>query len=834
MKRREKPIAALLALCLAVCGLALADGAAEDPVGTWYMESGRVPLGETLGYSIAAGLEDRLNELTRLVEDGTVLELRADGTLTMLRHGELLSGTWSREEQTVHAGEETCSFRLEDGRLSLDIAGLSCAFVRNGVSLNGDTAQARGNDMRLVGRWQVIAIRTPDSETRPGTDAGSGPVALEFTADGRMIRTEGTEGDSPKVTAVPCRVLSENLLLISGRTAVLYQLSGDRLSLDLRSGVHACRRIAPETEALTGVWVLRGRETGAGFQPAAESARDGAVLEIREDGTLAMFYSGIRIDGAWSAAEGLVRLSDGGLYPFRYDGEDGIRLMLSDGIRTVFTRTEDSLEEVFAPAKALQERLVGRWRVTTIVSVRGGEQRGRASLEAQGYDETVEFTDDGVMTVVYYANGEAASTARYAWRVGTTRTLVLDGSHPNAFSLEDGLLGLMEGEEWHYFLPWNESGTDAAANAPVGLWELVSIAGTDGSDSVDSETMRRMGYRELLEITADGRSVLSQYRNGEPVGEPTVSRYEIISPGVMVLDGSYVERFTLEGDTLTIHESRDVLVFVRVTEDAAAGEDPRTDGEAVPASAEAPGDEAQTAEETVEAGRSAAGDEPFDALAALSGQWRLDSIAMNDGDTLASLELSLIGYDELVEFTKEGAFTIIRYEGGAVAQQETHAFEANGANFLTLDNGVMLPWGFDDGRLVLIRADGRYFYRPADEEAAPGELLSDDALMGLWRLVGMRISVGENTTELDREAIKDLGMDIRAEFTADGRWNNISLDADGNETDREEMTYAITAPGVLLADNSFRVTYTLEGSTLTLRYPDGMELTFERAETAAE
>ena len=580
-----------------------------------------------------------------------------------------------------------------------------------------------------------------------------------------------------------------------------------------------------ETEALVGVWVASGAEAEGEILTWEDGEhRDSFVLELREDGTLSSAITGIRSTGTWSVEEGLLRLEDGTEFAFVSE-ENRLRVEVGDSLYIFLARTEDSFEEVLSGASDIQDALIGRWRLTMIESD-SGETRRRAALDAEGYDMTVEFTADGTMTMVTWLNGEEDMNVSFGYEVSNSDLLMLDGDYPVRFSLNGSLLAIVQRGGVYYYLPWSEPDPDDTAAEEAGLigvWRLESYRDADGSHAVNREMMDLNGFDETLEFTADGRSIMTIMESNSPSDEQSIHNYVIEQPGIIVLDGHYVERYAIEGDTLTITETTSIMVFKRVTsEEAEEDVEPALNN-----ASDALPDENEDWDTD---------EEPFDAIAALTGRWQLDGIEYDDGDVWNRLDLTLIDYSETVEFTADGSFNLTASQDGKIVTDYTKSYELTGANFMTLDGSTLLPFGFSDGRLVLIRQDGKYYYipegeipnSPADEYTA----LIDESLLGLWKIESLRITDEDGGIfVLDRKTMDALDYNAFAEFSADGVWTNSFYDADGNIMDQETLPYAVTAPGVLLVENDYHETYTIKSDTLTITGEDTV-MVFTRVKEA--
>ena len=572
---------------------------------------------------------------------------------------------------------------------------------------------------------------------------------------------------------------------------------------------------ADEIETLAGVWAASGTEAeGEILNWEDGDHRDSFVLELREDGTLSASITGIRSTGTWSVEEGLLRLDDGTEFEFTFALEGNrLRVEVGEGIYIFLAQTEESFEEILSDASDIQDALIGRWRLTIIESD-DGEIRRRAALDAEGYDMTVEFTADGTMTMVTWLNGEEAMTASFGYEVSSSEILMLDGDFAVRFSLNGNLLAIVQRGGVYYYLPWNEpdpEGTAAEEAGLIGVWRLESYCDADGSHAVSREMMDQAGFDETLEFTADGQSIMTILKSNNPNSEPSINNYVIEQPGVIVLDGRYVERYAIEGDTLTITETSSIMVFKRViSEEAEDDSEPAPDGEVEDEEWDEYWDEDK---------------EPFDAIAALTGHWQLDGIEYDDGDTWNRLDLTLAGYSETVEFTADGSFSLKAYQDEEIVTDTTKSYELTGANFVTLNGSTMLPFGFSDGRLVLIRQGGKYFYtsegedpgNPTDEDTP----LIDESLLGLWKIESLSITDEDGgILELDRKTMDALDYNGFAEFSSEGIWIESFYGADGNLMDQATYSYVITAPGVMLVENSYHENYIIEDNTLTISDPD--------------
>ena len=656
---------------------------------------------------------------------------------------------------------------------------------------------------------------------------------------------------------------------------------------------------ALSAEELAGVWVMAGAVVNGVFRETG-MPRDSLAVDLRADGTLSLLIGGEIISGTWSAEEGVLH-TQAGDFAFGPLGEM-LRLEIGTAV-TALSRTSDSLETVIADRDGLAEALVGRWRLNRVETF-AGESVTRAELESEGLIMLQEFTADGQMTLSTLQNGEVLRSETYTYEVVGSGLVLINGGAAMEVRMDGSLLGTARNTGWYYWLRWDEPQEAEAPADPalIGLWRIVSISDPDGSNLMGRDLFDAVGFDETLEFTADGRSTMITYRHGEPTEDPNVSSYAITEPGVIVLDGQYVERYTLESDRLTLMERDTTLVFERAEaaeedeaapaegeaaaadEEAPAEDEPApaegeaapadeaapaeseaapadeaasaegeaepadeavpaegeaepadeaapAEGEAAPAEDEAapaegeavPADEAEPSDETVPAEGEAApeeetpaDEEPFDAVAAITGAWRLDSIAFTDGTAMTREELNAAGYDEKVSFTAEGSFSITAWSYGSVRRSETHAWELTGANFMTLDGTVMLPFGFHDGKLVLIRRDGQYFYTPdtgegGDPEPAP----IDEALLGRWALTSM--SAPDGTGLVDRATLESLGIRAETEFTADHRWTDTHYAADGS-AESADSAYAVFKPGVISSYGA-EYTYTVEGDQLTLTSP---------------
>lgn len=221
------------------------------------------------------------------------------------------------------------------------------------------------------------------------------------------------------------------------------------------------------------------------------------------------------------------------------------------------------------------------------------------------------------------------------------------------------------------------------------------------------------------------------------------------------------------------------------------------------------------------------GDTPFDAVSSLTGRWWLDSIEYDDGRIMIRQELRDVGYDEAVTFTADGNFNIVVWRYGSVSRNESCAWELTGANFVTLDGAIMLPFGFRDGQLVLIRNDGHYFYiADTGEISEPKPAPIDETLLGSWTIESM--SSQDGSMLLDHDMLDSLGYFATAEFTMDHRWTDTFFGEDGSVQDTQLSWYAIVEPGIIHASGA-AYPYTVEGDQLTLTDPyNGLIMVFHR------
>ena len=220
-------------------------------------------------------------------------------------------------------------------------------------------------------------------------------------------------------------------------------------------------------------------------------------------------------------------------------------------------------------------------------------------------------------------------------------------------------------------------------------------------------------------------------------------------------------------------------------------------------------------------------DAPFDAVSSLTGRWWLDSIEYDDGRIMIRQELRDVGYDEAVTFTADGNFNIVVWRYGTVSRSESHAWELTGANFVTLDGTIMLPFGFRDGQLVLIRNDGHYFYiADTGEISEPKPAPIDKTLLGSWTIESM--SSQDGSMALDHAMLDSLGYFATAEFTMDHRWIDTFFGEDGSVQDTQLSWYAVFEPGIIHA-NGDAYPYTVEGDRLAVTDPyNGLILVFHR------
>ncbi len=205
---------------------------------------------------------------------------------------------------------------------------------------------------------------------------------------------------------------------------------------------------------------------------------------------------------------------------------------------------------------------------------------------------------------------------------------------------------------------------------------------------------------------------------------------------------------------------------------------------------------------------------PFDAVAAFSGRWWLDSVEYDDGSIMSRQELRDIGYDEAVTFTVDGDFNVVIWRYGSVSRSESRAWELTGANFVTLDGTIMLPFGFRDGQLVLIKSDGQYFYTAdtgeiSDPEPAP----IDERLLGSWAIESM--SSLDGSIALDHDMLDSIGYYGTTEFTEDHRWIDTFWEEDGTVRDTQLSWYAIGEPGIIHADGD-AYPYTVDGDQFSM------------------
>ncbi len=221
------------------------------------------------------------------------------------------------------------------------------------------------------------------------------------------------------------------------------------------------------------------------------------------------------------------------------------------------------------------------------------------------------------------------------------------------------------------------------------------------------------------------------------------------------------------------------------------------------------------------------GDVPFDAVAAFTGRWLLDRIEYDDGSAVTRQELTDAGYDEAVTFTADGGFSIVSWMYGSVSHTESRAWELTGTNFVTLDGTIMLPFGFRDGQLLLIRNDGRYIYTADTGEIGdPKPAPIDDVLLGSWTIESM-ISL-DGSMVLDRNTLDSLGYFATAEFTVDHRWIDTFFGEDGSVQDTQLSWYAIIEPGVIRAAR-YAYPYTVDGDRLAVTDTyNGLVLVFRR------
>lgn len=581
--------------------------------------------------------------------------------------------------------------------------------------------------------------------------------------------------------------------------------------------------------------------------------RDSLAMELRADGTLSMLMGGELLDGTWSAEEGVLHTAFGD-FPFRMAG-DRLEADIS-GNASEMVRSEDSLEVIAGDKDIVAANLVGRWRLNQIHASGGGEIT-RAQIEASGAVMATEFTADGRMISSVWQDGELVNQETWRYEVVNSGMIMVEGSDPMPITLENSLLGTLRDLGWYYWLRWDEPQADDAPADPelVGLWRIVLLSDPDGSNALGRDMFDMVGFDETLEFTADGRSITITYDHGVPMEEPRTLTYAVTAPGIITLDGQYVERYVIEDDRLTLREPDTTLVFERVTEEASAtveaastaeasasveegtapsAEEPLSAEEA-PASAEAeemPATEeaaAESEEMPAQEEADAEADDDFDPVAAFTGRWRLDHVEYDDGRAMSRQELTEVGYDEAVTFTTDGGFSSTVWSYGSELRTESYTWELTGGNFVTLDGTIMLPFGFSDGQLVLILSDGHYFYNADTGEAGdPEPAPIDEALLGRWRVIAM--NAGDGSYMLDRNMLDSLEYFAEAEFTADHRWIDTFYAADRSVKDRQDSAYAVFTPGII-STHGEALPYTVEGDRLTLTISEkenGLVLVFVR------
>ena len=328
---------------------------------------------------------------------------------------------------------------------------------------------------------------------------------------------------------------------------------------------------ADEKTALVGFWTFAGLVEDEQIF-SYEGLDDAFMLGLEEDGTAIITISGVEKTGTWSLADRFLNMQNV-TYPFRH--EDGYILVdLEENFTVALAKSEVSADEIHAKADAARTALLGTWRLHHIVTL-DGEKIDLADLEDDDYGMTVTFTDDGFFTSSTFSFDLSTprSTHTYSFQVANTHQVLLDGDYAIPLELLDGMIALCIREGWYYFLPYNEPDIDAAPadEALIGLWRIISYADADGSNEMNRQLMDVIGFDETLEFTADGRSIMVLYAHGE-ITETSTHHYEIGSSGNIVVDGSYVEHYVIEGDTLIITEKSSRMQFVRIPDDSEASD----------------------------------------------------------------------------------------------------------------------------------------------------------------------------------------------------------------------------------------------------------------------
>ena len=114
----KKILAILIAavLALSTCGVALAEEAADSPVGVWYLQSMEQQEGMQMDATVLSSMGMTLT-----------LTLNEDGTAVMNMSGTEQEGTWT-EDGTLNFGETPLTFSVEDGQLQFEQNGSKAVF----------------------------------------------------------------------------------------------------------------------------------------------------------------------------------------------------------------------------------------------------------------------------------------------------------------------------------------------------------------------------------------------------------------------------------------------------------------------------------------------------------------------------------------------------------------------------------------------------------------------------------------------------------------------------------------------------------------------------------
>lgn len=173
-----------------------------------------------------------------VTEDTIVMEIKADGTVSMTMYGETMTGTWVENGDgiSITIGGETLSATLSDkmltfvqGEETMTLGKVEAASGDDSGSTGGSTS---GSLAQYAGTYKMYSITTNGMTITVGTALTEDSQVLVLNADGTGTLTLNTYGD---ITVSPVTWTTSQLVLTTGGTTCPLTFGNNELTYSIVS-----------------------------------------------------------------------------------------------------------------------------------------------------------------------------------------------------------------------------------------------------------------------------------------------------------------------------------------------------------------------------------------------------------------------------------------------------------------------------------------------------------------------------------------------------------------------------------------------------------------------